>query len=224
MMYDISDRKHIEFDLIQERERFRLLVQSSPNGIVILVDDLIRFANPVAEEGFGTDGALEGEQFQNLFPEGVRERIVKSIQDTRNGKEVDEWELELSNGSRWTLKWRLTIFDGQPAVQVSLSDVTDRHVLMQERIRAEVAEEAPGRSRSSLLSLTKVVETMKKMSRMKTTSISGEMSTSAPPPLSLPTSRLMLPPLPVMFPRSAALPSAAAAPPGTADGGPEPAR
>ena len=142
MMYDISDRKHIEFDLIQERERFRLLVQSSPNGIVILVDDLIRFANPVAEEGFGTDGALEGEQFQNLFPEGVRERIVKSIQDTRNGKEVDEWELELSNGSQWTLKWRLTIFDGQPAVQVSLSDVTDRHVLMQERIRAEVAEEA----------------------------------------------------------------------------------
>ena len=142
MMYDISDRKHIEFDLIQERERFRLLVQSSPNGIVILVDDLIRFANPVAEEGFGTDGALEGEQFQNLFPEEVRERIVQSIQDTRNGKEVDEWELELSNGSRWTLKWRLTIFDGQPAVQVSLSDVTDRHVLMQERIRAEVAEEA----------------------------------------------------------------------------------
>lgn len=142
MMYDISDRKHIEFDLIQERERFRLLVQSSPNGIVILVDDLIRFANPVAEEGFGTDGALEGEQFQNLFSEGVRGRIVQSIQDTRNGKEVDEWELELSNGSRWTLKWRLTIFDGQPAVQVSLSDVTDRHVLMQERIRAEVAEEA----------------------------------------------------------------------------------
>ena len=28
MMYDISDRKHIEFDLIQERERFRLLVQN----------------------------------------------------------------------------------------------------------------------------------------------------------------------------------------------------
>ena len=96
----------------------------------------------MAEEGFGTDAALEGEQFQNLFPEGVRGRIVQSIQDTRNGKEVDEWELELSNGSRWTLKWRLTIFDGQPAVQVSLSDVTDRHVLMQERIRAEVAEEA----------------------------------------------------------------------------------
>ncbi|MGB1573970.1 MAG: hypothetical protein ACPG85_06785, partial [Flavobacteriales bacterium] len=45
-------------------------------------------------------------------------------------------------GKRITLKWRLTIFDGQPAVQVNVSDVTDRHALMQERIRAEVAEEA----------------------------------------------------------------------------------
>ena len=40
------------------------------------------------------------------------------------------------------LKWKLTIFDGQPAVQVNLSDVTDRYSLMQERIRARVAEEA----------------------------------------------------------------------------------
>ena len=67
MMYDISDRKRIEFDLIQERERFRLLVvQSSPNGIVILVDDVIRFANPVAEDSFKWD--REGEQFPSCSP------------------------------------------------------------------------------------------------------------------------------------------------------------
>ena len=142
MMYDISDRKRIEFDLIQERERFRLLVQSSPNGIVILVDDVIRFANPVAEDSFKWDRELEGARFPELFPEAVRERVASSIQDTRNGRKVEEWETELPNAVRLTLQWRLTIFDGQPAVQVSLSDVTDRHALMQERIRAEVAEEA----------------------------------------------------------------------------------
>ncbi|MGB1573880.1 MAG: PAS domain-containing protein, partial [Flavobacteriales bacterium] len=61
MMYDISDRKRIEYDLIQERERFRLLVQSSPNGILILVDDLVRYANPVAESLFkGVSPMLEG--------------------------------------------------------------------------------------------------------------------------------------------------------------------
>lgn len=144
MMYDISDRKRIEFDLIQERERFRLLVQSSPNGIVILVDDLVRYANPVAEQLFSnaTEGP-EGERFSSLFPESVRSRISKSYAHARQGKNVEEWELELpETNKRLTMKWRLTIFDGQPAVQVNLSDVTDRHALMQERIRAEVAEEA----------------------------------------------------------------------------------
>lgn len=144
MMYDISDRKRIEFDLIQERERFRLLVQSSPNGIVILVDDLVRYVNPVAEDLF-LDGpnTIEGSRFSALFPEELRDRISASSSHARQGQNVEEWELELpESGKRLTLKWRLTIFDGQPAVQVNLSDVTDRHSLMQERIRAEVAEEA----------------------------------------------------------------------------------
>ena len=142
MMYDISDRKRIEHDLIQERERFRLLVQSSPNGIIILVDDVIRFANPVAEQGIGLDRGLEGERFPSLFPVSLTAQLAQNIQDTRNGKKVEELEVELPEGARWTLQWRLTIFDGQPAVQVSLSDVTDRHALMQERIRAEMAEGA----------------------------------------------------------------------------------
>lgn len=144
MMYDISDRKRIEFDLIQERERFRLLVQSSPNGILILVDDLVRYANPVAEELFSHHSeGLEGAQFELLFPNPFRKRIGDSVQEARQGRNVEEWELELADTrKRLTLKWRLTIFDGQPAVQVNLADVTDRHALMQERIRAEVAEEA----------------------------------------------------------------------------------
>ena len=144
MMYDVSDRKRIEFDLIQERERFRLLVQSSPNGIVILVDDLVRYANPVAEQLFSSSSeGPEGARFSSLFPESVKERISQSSTQARQGKNVEEWELELpETGKRLTMKWRLTIFDGQPAVQVNLSDVTDRHSLMQERIRAELAEEA----------------------------------------------------------------------------------
>jgi len=144
MMYDVSDRKNIEYDLIQERERFRLLVQSSPNGILILVDDLIRYANPVAEQLFKGDAdVLEGVRFDTMFPEEHRKRALFSSAEARQGRNVEEWELELpSNGKRITFKWRLTIFDGQPAVQVNLSDVTDRHALMQERIRAELAEEA----------------------------------------------------------------------------------
>ena len=141
MMYDVSDRKRIEFDLVQERERFRLLVQSSPNGIVLLVDEMVRYANPVAYSLF-EDIDLEGMKFEGLFPESLSERIANSAKETRSGHVVPEWEVELPLGKRIMLKWKLTIFDGQPAVQVNLSDVTDRYSLMQERIRAEVAEEA----------------------------------------------------------------------------------
>ena len=114
MMYDVSDRKRIEFDLVQERERFRLLVQSSPNGIVILVDGLIRYANPVAESLF-TDGSeeLEGAKFASLFPEDLVGQVELSTRQARQGKEVQEWEVELkTNQRRVMLKWRLTIFDG----------------------------------------------------------------------------------------------------------------
>ncbi len=141
MMYDVSDRKRIEFDLVQERERFRLLVQSSPNGIVLLVDEMVRYANPVAQ-GLFEDIDLEGMKFDALFPKSLSERIENSAKETRLGRVVAEWEVELPTGKRIMLKWKLTIFDGQPAVQVNLSDVTDRYSLMQERIRAEVAEEA----------------------------------------------------------------------------------
>jgi len=144
MMYDVSDRKRIEFDLVQERERFRLLVQSSPNGIVILVDGLVRYANPVAHDLFGkVENDLEGIHFASLFPVDEAGGIEQSGKDARKGKMLGEYELELDGGGpRVMLKWRLTIFDGQPAVQVNLSDVTDRYSLMQERIRAELAEEA----------------------------------------------------------------------------------
>jgi len=144
MMYDVSDRKRIEFDLVQERERFRLLVQSSPNGIVILVDGLIRYGNPVAYGLFAdVKEEIEGVRFADLFPKESADQVERSAKQSRQGRNVEEWELELKPGGRRVmLKWRLTIFDGQPAVQVNLSDVTDRYSLMQERIRAEVAEEA----------------------------------------------------------------------------------
>ncbi|MBL6619440.1 MAG: PAS domain S-box protein [Flavobacteriales bacterium] len=145
MMYDVTDRKKIEFDLVQERERFRLLVQSSPNGIIILVDGMIRYVNPVAESLFAdSEGELEGKRFSELFSGTLSQRVEESAKKTRQGSKIDEWEVELgpNNSRRLMLKWRLTIFDGQPAVQVNLSDVTDRYALMQERIRAEMAEGA----------------------------------------------------------------------------------
>ena len=131
----------VSLEFLENLLRFRLLVQSSPNGIVLLVDEMVRYANPVAHSLF-EDIDMEGMKFEALFPKVLSDRIENSAKETRLGRVVPEWEVELPSEKRIMLKWKLTIFDGQPAVQVNLSDVTDRYSLMQERIRAEVAEEA----------------------------------------------------------------------------------
>ena len=45
MVYDITDRKRIEFDLLQTKERFRMLVESSPIGLFLVVDGRIKYTN-----------------------------------------------------------------------------------------------------------------------------------------------------------------------------------
>ena len=45
MVYDITDRKRIEFDLLQTKERFRMLVESSPIGLFLIVDGRIKYTN-----------------------------------------------------------------------------------------------------------------------------------------------------------------------------------
>ena len=100
MMYDVSDRKRIEFDLVQERERFRLLVQSSPNGIVLLVDEMVRYANPVAHDLFENID-VEGDEIRGAFSSvDVEANRNLSQRDRVLARSVSEWEVELPGGKR----------------------------------------------------------------------------------------------------------------------------
>ena len=60
------------------------------------MDDLIRYANPVAEKLFkGDSKVLEGLRFETMFPEVHRQRALFSSSEARQGRDVEEWELEL---------------------------------------------------------------------------------------------------------------------------------
>ena len=62
------DRKRIEYDLIQE-QAVPLVGAEFTNGILILVDDLVRYANPVAESLFkGMSSMLEGRGSNRCSP------------------------------------------------------------------------------------------------------------------------------------------------------------
>ena len=129
MMYDISDRKRIEYDLDPGARAVPLVgaefTERNPDSGGRF-DTLRQSCGGVPVQGgcsMSSRGAVRID-----VPRGAPQAHPAQCGEARQGRDVEEWEVELpGNGKRITFKWRLTIFDGQPAVQVSVSDVTDRH-------------------------------------------------------------------------------------------------
>ena len=46
MVYDITERKRTELDLLQTKERFRMLVETSPIGLLLMVEGKVKYSNP----------------------------------------------------------------------------------------------------------------------------------------------------------------------------------
>lgn len=57
LLSDVTDREQATRDLAESEERYRLLVEASPDGIVVCVDDEIVYANPALLEVLGAETA-----------------------------------------------------------------------------------------------------------------------------------------------------------------------
>ena len=151
MLYDITDSKATQYDLIQARERFRLLIESAPIGIIIEQDGGIEFVNPAAELILSSDDVdvdFDGCELADFVDADSSNEVRKRTSATREGGAPEELQVEMISGQSEAgkrrlvnLAWRLTIFNGSPAVQISIADVTAQSELLSERVRAEVAEE-----------------------------------------------------------------------------------
>ena len=57
---EVTDRKRAEERLLASQERNRLLIENANEGIVVIQDEVLKFANPKTEELFGLHGAGTG--------------------------------------------------------------------------------------------------------------------------------------------------------------------
>lgn len=146
-IYDVTNHKRVERDLAQTKERFRLLVESNPISLFLIIDREIQYINPAAIRliGLETEDELVGKTFDELFIQSDRQRIQESLQRTRKGEKVPYMELtlELENHvlREVGLRMTLSVFDHQPAIQVTATDLSTRMELMREQMRASLAEE-----------------------------------------------------------------------------------
>ena len=148
VILDVTEKKRIEYDLLQTKERFRLLVESSPIGLFLVVQNQIQYINQAACDllAVNEEEFVFQEDISSLFISSDQQRIQEDIGAIYSGEKTaySEVSLLLSTGESKAvgIQMGLTFYDQKPAVQITVSDLSTRVMLVREQMRASSAEEA----------------------------------------------------------------------------------
>lgn len=147
VLSDITSRKRAEHVIEQSVVRLRNLLENSPNGIIILTDERVRYVNHAAcvlLDVEDEDAVFDSNFLQFVAPIYKRE-IKDDLSRIRNGDEVEYKEIVLlsSQGREIDvgIKNTLTVYENKPSIQVTLNNISDRKQLVQEQVRIRLIEE-----------------------------------------------------------------------------------
>ena len=138
MFRDISDRKKAEEVLKKEKEKFRILTEMFPLGIILIgADGRYKYANPKFEELFGypIDKIPSGrEWFRNAFPDGLyRRQVIRAWVSDQESAAVGEvrpriFKVRCFDGSDKIIHFRQVTMDSGDQF-VIYEDITERRRL-----------------------------------------------------------------------------------------------
>ncbi|MFW6126364.1 MAG: PAS domain S-box protein, partial [Chloroflexota bacterium] len=140
---DITARKRAEEGLRYSEEKYRVLVERANDGIVVLQDEVIKFANGQLARltGYST-GELEGTQFAGyLHPDEVAP-VLRRYSRRMAGEEVErtyQTVLRHKDGSAVPVEVNagVILYEGRPADFVFIRDITERKRAEEEVRRSE---------------------------------------------------------------------------------------
>ncbi len=145
---DITERKLAEAALQESEERYRTLIEWSPEPILVHRMGTILYVNPAAIKLFGARDAqaLVGKSTEQLihpdFVEAQRARM-KSINAHEAIVPMVEARFLQLDGTAIDVEVQGTaiVYDGEPAIQVCIRDISERK-LMEDQIRQLVFHDA----------------------------------------------------------------------------------
>lgn len=147
LLYDITARKRAEQAVEQSSERFKNLVENSPNAVFILTDGRVKYTNSSGTNllGFDDEDGIYDRKFADFFSNNDNKTVLEDLEAIRQGENVDYRELEINDQQGESvnigMKITLTVYDNKPSIQVTANNLSTRMLLIQEQVRAELAEE-----------------------------------------------------------------------------------
>jgi PAS domain S-box-containing protein len=138
----MEDSGESERTLRESEQRYRALVEMSPDGIVVHDGGILVFANPAAARLFGVQSpaAMLGRPVMDFvhpdYRHAVAARIRSLIEDRRNVPRLDEKFVTLDGR---VIDVEVTaaaiVFEGRPSVQVVVRDVTETRLIQRKLAR-----------------------------------------------------------------------------------------
>ena len=138
---DITDRKMSEEAIRESEERYRQLVEISPDAVIIHQEGKITFLNPAALVMLGVkDGnELLGKNVLEIIHPDYRDAVRNNIEKDLAGNITPPIELQLLRGDGSTVivegRGVKTTVNGKPVILVAIRDITER-----KRIETELRE------------------------------------------------------------------------------------
>jgi PAS domain S-box-containing protein len=129
---DVTERRKAEKEIAESEDRYRNLVEISPDAVFLHRDGTIIYVNPAAISMFGArhpEEIIGKSVFKFIQPE-YRETVKINIKKDLGGEKTPTTELQMLriDGTPFIVEGRgvKTYFNGKPAVQVALRDITER--------------------------------------------------------------------------------------------------
>ncbi len=148
-----AERRRTEDALRESEARYRTLIESSVQGLLIHVDGGVQFANPATARLFGYDltDELIGHDYRSLIAPEARQRVEQDIAAYLRGEDVSSHMEYLGMKKDGSPIWcealiSRILWDDQPAIMSALLDITDRKqasfALQEAKEAAESANQA----------------------------------------------------------------------------------
>jgi PAS domain S-box-containing protein len=131
ILEDITTSKQSELELRESEDRYRTLVEISPDAVIVHQEGKITYLNPAALKLLGASQPDEilGKNILDFIQPEFRDKVRDNISKDLGGDTTPPMELHMSriNGTPVIVEGRgvRTFIGGKPAVQVALRDITE---------------------------------------------------------------------------------------------------